>query len=118
MLFIVGLVGIVVFTIQVYKTAAGTGRNAGGWAALTAAIGILLQLIIPIFIGVFIGLYYTLLNGGTEGIPDWVTTFATAVGIGGIILSFVGMYLIMRHVMVVPESSGKLANVPPPPEFQ
>jgi hypothetical protein len=118
MLFIVGLVAIVVFTIQVYKTAAGTGRNAAGWAALTAAVGVLLQLIVPFFVGLLIGLYYTLLNGGTEGIPDWFNAFATAVGIGGLVLSFVAMYWIMRVVMVVPEPPKGIANVPPPPKFQ
>lgn len=117
MLFIVGLVGIVVFTIQVYKTAQGTGRNAAGWAALTAGIGIVIQLVIPFFIGIVIGLYYTLLNGGTEGIPEWVFTFSTAMGIAGIILSFVGMYLIIRHVMKVPEITSTSDSVPPPPYF-
>ena len=116
MLSIVGIVAIVVFTIQVYKTASGTERNGPAWAAVNLVIGIGIQFVLPMIIGIVIGIYYIASGTPVEQLESEITTLATFIGIFGIVLSIVGMWLIMKHVSKVKDDDPKGAP-PPPPTF-
>lgn len=121
MLFIAGIVAILVFTIQVYKTAVGTERNAPLWALLTAGVGIVFQFVVPFIIGIVLVVYY--LATGTP--PDQLegtmfTGLATILNVACLILSIVGMVLVSKHVSKiredVPANTGSMPP-PPPPSF-
>ncbi len=116
MLSILGIVAIVVFTIQVYKTAAGTERNAPLWAFATARVGIVVQFVIPIIIGLMLGIYYISSGMSPEEMQSEIGGIATLIGVGGIVLSIVGMWLVMKHVSNVVDD-GSNVNSPPPPAF-
>ncbi len=118
MLFIGGIIAIVVFTIQVFKTAQGTGRNAPLWAVLTAAIGIGFQFVIPIFLGIVLAVYYLATGSPTESLERDIQGPATIIGVVSIILSIVGMVLVSKHVSkVIDVPVGSVDAPPPPPTF-
>jgi drug/metabolite transporter (DMT)-like permease len=117
MLTILGLVAIVVFTVQVYKTAAGTERNAPLWAAMTAVIGIALQFVVPILFGVVLAVYYIATGTPVENLESEMFGGALLISIAGIVLSIVGMVLAMKHVSKVKDDEPAAKAPPPPPTF-
>jgi len=118
MLTIIGIVALVVFTIQVYKTAAGTGRNAAAWAAITAVIGISIQFVFPVIIGIAIGIYYAATGTPVDRIEIEMFGLLTIISILGIVLSLVGMWLVTKHVSkVIDDDPRAVAPPPPPPTF-
>ena len=117
MIGIVALIAIVVFTIQVYKTANGTGRNGALWALLTAAVGVAFQLVIPFIAGIVLAISYLTMGSTPETIESDITGPATIIGILGIFISVVGMVLISKHVSKVPDDPPMTAAPPPPPQF-
>lgn len=117
MLSILGIVAIVVFTIQVYKTADSNNRNAAGWAILTALLGVGIQFMLPVFIGLAFGIYIAATGGDIEGIEASYYGLFAVIGVAGIILSIVGMYLVMKYVSRVPDEAPGGSAPPPPPTF-
>lgn len=118
MLTILGIVAIIVFTIQVYKAAKSTERNAGLWALVCALVGFGFQWILPIAIGIVIGFYYAMTGMSMENIQTEIAGPATIIGILGLILSIVGMVLIAKHVSKVKaDIPADRAAPPPPPTF-
>ena len=115
MLSIVGIVAIVVMTIQAYKTAAGTERNAPLWAGLTAVIGIGIQFVLPVMIGIGFGIYLAASGTSTDDLGGGYYGLFTVIGLAGIVLSLVGMWLVIRHVSNVPDDDPAIASPPPPP---
>lgn len=115
MIGIFGLIAIVVFTIQVYKTANGTGRNGALWALLTAAVGFGFQLVIPFVFGMIIAIVYLVGGSSPETLESDINMPATLVGIAGLVISVVGMVLISKHVSKVPDDPPMSASTPPPP---
>ena len=115
MLGIIALIAVVIFTIQVYKTANGTGRNGALWALLTAAVGIALQLVIPFIIGIVLAVVYLGMGSSPEALQSDMMGLATLIGIVCMVLSIVGMVLISKHVSKVPDDPPMSAAVPPPP---
>lgn len=116
MLSIVGLVAIIVITIQVYKSAASTDRNAAGWAALTFVVGFGIQFVIPVMIGVMYGIYLAA-TGSTTDVDAGFLGLMSIVGLGGIVFSIVGMWLIAKHVSKVKDDGVNPQAPPPPPTF-
>lgn len=116
MLTIVGIVAIVVMTIQAYKTAASTERNAAGWAVITVVIGIGLQFVVPILIGIALGIYYVSTGVPVEDIQNRMLGPAVIISIVGIVLSIIGMGLVMKFVSRVKDDDPAVAP-PPPPTF-
>jgi hypothetical protein len=109
------LVAIVVFAIQVYKTATSTGRNAPIWTVVTVFVGFTIQFVLPFFVGLGIGIYYAV-----TGKPmDLMFGLLTLVDVLGLVLSVVGMSLVMKHVSKVPDDdTSSLGPAPPsPPRF-
>lgn len=117
MLGIIALIAIVVFTIQVYRTASGTGRNAALWAVLTAVVGVGLQIVLPILIGIVLAVYFVATGTPPENIESAITGPATIIGFICLALSIVGMVLIAKHVGKVPDDPIGTAKPPPPPTF-
>ena len=117
MLMILGIVAIVVFTIQVYKSARSNNRDARGWAALTAVIGLGLQFAVPVFVGFAMGIYLVASGTPLEDLQTGYFGLFTVVGVVGIVLSIVGMYLVMNHVSRIPDERPETAPPPPPPTF-
>lgn len=114
MLGIAALIAIVVFTIQVYKTASGIGRNAPLWALLTAVVGFGLQIVLPILFGVVMAVYYVATGTPPDDIEGAITGPTTLIGFIGLILSIVAMYLIAKHVGKVPDDPPSVAGPQPP----
>jgi putative Mn2+ efflux pump MntP len=115
MLFILGIVAIVVFTIQVYKTASGNGRNAPVWAGITAVIGVGGQFILPFIVGIALGIYLAATGGDFENLEGRYFGLWTIVGIAGIVFSIFGMWLVMKHVSKIVDDGTAQMNPPPPP---
>ena len=115
MIGIAALIAIVVFTIQVYKTANGTGRNGALWALLTAAVGVAFQLVIPFVAGIVLAIAYLATGSAPETIESDITWPATIIGILGIVVSVAGMVLISKHVSKVPDDPPMATAAPPPP---
>jgi hypothetical protein len=115
MIGLLALVAIVVFTIQVYKSANGTGRNGALWALLTAAVGIGFQLVIPFTVGIVLAIVYLAMGSTAETIESDINLPASLIGIFGLIVSVVGMVLISKHVSKVPDDPPMAAVTPPPP---
>ena len=117
MISILGFVAIIIFTIQVYKAAKSTERNAGLWAMICAVVGFGLQFVVPIAFSMVLAIYYTLTGTPPEGLEDELTGPATIIGILGLILSIVGMVLIAKHVSKVTTETMTTVAPPPPPNF-
>jgi hypothetical protein len=115
MIGIFALIAIVVFTIQVYKNANGTGRNGALWALLIAGVGIGFQLVIPFIVGIVFAIVYLPTGSTPETIESDITLPASLIGIFGLIISIVGMVLISKHLSKVPDDMPISASVPPPP---
>jgi putative Mn2+ efflux pump MntP len=117
MLGIAGLVAIVVFTYQAYKTAAGTDRNPILWSVATAAIGIGFQFFIPLLIGIVLAIYYMATGTPAERLEDEISGIAGVFGLVCLVLSIVGMVLVMKHVSKVRDDGSDAMAPPPPPNF-
>jgi hypothetical protein len=118
MLGIIALIAVVVFTIQVYRTASGIGRNAFLWAGLTAAVGFGFQIVIPVIVSVVLAVVYVASGTPPEELEGALLGPASIIGIVCLILSFVGMVLIAKHVGTVPSDPvGREKPPPPPPSF-
>ena len=117
MLGIFGIVAIIVLTIQAYKTAVSTERNAVLWATINAVIGVGVQLIIPVFFGIILAVYYLATGTPETEIESAITGPASIIGILCLILSIVGMVLVNKHVAKVKDDSAIGPGPPPPPSF-
>jgi len=115
MLGLLGIIAIVVFTIQVYKTAKNTDRNAALWALLTVGIGVALQFIIPFFIGIVLVIYYMMTGTPADRLETEISGLAMVLNVVCIALSIVGMVLVMKHVSKVRDDPPMSAASPPPP---
>ena len=120
MIAILCLIAVFVATYFIAKTANETGRSGILWGLLTLSVGLGFQLIIPICIGILVGI--VLMATGTP--PDQIESafsgwWTMLLGIGTIVLSFVGIGLIMKQVSKIPEDAlmSPVAPPPPPPSF-
>lgn len=113
MLTILGLIAVVAMTVQVYKTARDTNRNAVVWALMTLAVGLGFQLVVPLLIGIVIGVVMMASGSSQAEIQTAILPAAAIVGIVCLVLSFAGMWLIARQVSKIPED----AAPPAPPTF-
>lgn len=116
---IIGLVILIVGTIQVYKTARRNGHLPGRWALLNLGLGIVLQLVIPIGITMVIALAIAGAVQDASAITpiqfEKIAFYGRVVGIVGVVLSIVPLILILRHVLRVPDRPVAIDALPPPP---
>ena len=117
MLSILGIVVIIVATYQVYKTAGDTGRNAALWAIITFLIGAGLQIALPIIAVMIIGVIY-LVSGTPEArLQEALSGLSIVITLVCLVLSFVGVWLILRQVSKIPEEKTFVAPPAPPTDF-
>ncbi len=116
MLSILGFIAVFIAAYFVYKTAKDTGRNAVGWALLTLAVGIGIQIMLPILIGFVIGMAMMISGSSVADIQESIEPAAIIISLVCLALSFVGIWLIMRRVSVLPEDESFVAP-PQPPTF-
>lgn len=115
MLSIIGLIILVVASIQAYKAAKGYRRNGVAWALITFGVGVGIQLIIPLIFGIIYGI--VLAAGGMtspQQMQEAIMIPAVIVSIVCIVLSVVAVFLILRYLSRVPEN--RPFTPPPPPE--
>jgi hypothetical protein len=114
---LLGLIAIVILTIFVYRTAKDTGRNAVGWAMLVVVVGFGLQIVAPIVIATILVIYLAATTAAYETeIQNW-NGVLSVVGIFCLVLSFVGMWLVLKTVSKIPDEASDRAAPPPPPMF-
>jgi len=121
---ILGLVAVIVATYLTYKTARDNGRNGVLWAILTVAVGLGAQWILPFVATMILVVYYAMSPPTSQNTyagnrqMEELESFALIFGILGLIISFIGLWLIMRFVSRIPEDGpGSSAPPPPPPSF-
>jgi len=112
MLTIIGLIFVIVATFFTYKTAKTNGRT-GLWALATFGIGIALQIVLPVLVGIIVAVYYVAMGLPTEDLSRSIEGAALSLGFVALILSFVGMFLVLRHV--IQPLDEPLDLLPPPP---
>ena len=116
MLSIIGIVAIVVFGIQIYKSAVSTERNAAAWTIAGVLTGIGIQFVIPIVVGICVGIYIAVTNTSADSV---LYGLMEVVGIAGIVFSIVGMWIIWKRASIVKdENTSGTAAPPPPPMFR
>lgn len=121
---ILGLVAVIVATYHVYKTARDNERNGVLWAFLTVVVGLGAQWVLPIIATMVLAISYAM-SPPTSRNPyaanqqmEELESFAFIFGIAGLVVSFIGLWLIMRFVSRIPEEGpGSSAPPPPPPTF-
>jgi uncharacterized membrane protein len=116
MLTIIGLIAVIIATYFTYKTANDNGRSGPLWALATFGVGFGLQFIVPILIGIVMGVILISSGMSAEDIGENINGIAAILGIVLLFLSFIGIWLIMRHVAKLPEDV-QVGSVPPPPTF-
>jgi hypothetical protein len=118
MLGIAGFVAMIVMIYQTFKTARDNSRNGVLWALASFGVGITFQFIVPIVLGVVLALIIVAkgVSDPTE-LQSQIMGPANIIGIACLALSFVGMWLIYRHVSKVPDFPISAEGPPPPPEF-
>ena len=116
MLSIIGIVAIVVLTIQVYKAAKNTERNAAMWAILNACVGIGFQFVIPFFIGLILAVVWVA-KGTSDPVELQSRIYGPAlvIGIVSLVISIAGMVVIFKIVSRVPDRPAATMPPPPPP---
>ncbi|MEP7039748.1 MAG: hypothetical protein ABI891_15550 [Acidobacteriota bacterium] len=116
MLSILGFIAVFITAYFVYKTAKDTGRGAVAWSLITIAVGLGLQIVLPVLIGVFVGLIMVASGNSVVEIQESVQSAGIIIAIACLVLSFVGIALIIRHVAKIPEEES-FVPPPSPPDF-
>lgn len=114
MLSILGIVAVVVLAIQIYKTAAGNGRNAPLWTFISVVIGIGLQFVVPMLAGIVLAVYLLITGTPQENLESAMFGMLTVISILGIVLSIAGMAVVAKYVARIKDDE-PAASVPPPP---
>jgi hypothetical protein len=119
MLTLFGIIAIVIFTFQAYKSARDTERNAPIWALMTALAGIAFQFVIPFFIGLIIVVFYIATGKPVENLESALMGPGFIIGIVFLVLSFVAMFLILKQSAQIKDDppASEAAQPPPPPTF-
>lgn len=113
---LIGLIAIVIFATQVYKASKDSGRSELSWTMLTIGIGLALQYLVPIVIGFMIGIYIAIAGpNSVETVNPFGIFFI--IEIVCLILSFIGMLAVLKHVSSIPEDAELVDGPPPPSQF-
>jgi uncharacterized membrane protein len=116
MLSILSLITVFIATYYTYKNASDTNRNAGRWALLTFAVGFGFQIIVPGIILFIIAFAMTPSGKPLTMSKQFPWSIDIIISLLGLLASFIGIWLIMRHVSTIPDE--EVFNAPPvPPNF-
>jgi hypothetical protein len=112
---IIGIAAIIVFAIQVYKTAVSTEHNAPLWTGATVLIGLAVQYVLPFFSGLAIGIFYVLSHRPLENLGADMFGVFTIIDIAALVLSLIAMGRVMKHVGKIKDDDHSSPYQPPPP---
>ena len=115
---LISLIAVILVTYHVFKTARDNGRSAIGWAVLTVGVGLGFQWILPIFIGIVLAVYYMSTGMSVDELQAALETPAMLITFACFGLSFIGMFLILKFVMKIPDDPVRSDVPPPPPSFE
>lgn len=116
MLGIIALVAVFIAAYFAYKTAAGNGRSGPLWALATLAVGLGFQIVIPIMIGIVLALVYMAMGTPADELQQEMSGVAGIIGIVSLVFSFIGIWLVLRHVAKLPDDP-PVEKLPSPPVF-
>ncbi|MDQ2746956.1 MAG: hypothetical protein M3T96_06830 [Acidobacteriota bacterium] len=116
MITILGFIAVFIAAYFIYKAAKDTGRNAVGWALMTLAVGFGLQIFLPVIIVFIIALGMAISGKPLTSIEQLPWSLDMIITLIGWVLSFVGIWLIIRRVSTIPEDESFIAP-PSPPTF-
>lgn len=115
---VLGLIAIGIFSVQVYKTAQSTERSGGGWAVLTAGLGIFFQFVLPLILTVALLIFYMVTENDPVRYFEESSGILWIINVVSLILSVVAMAMVSKHVSkVIDIPVGTGAPPPPPPTF-
>ncbi|HCA59929.1 MAG TPA: hypothetical protein DEP46_18335 [Blastocatellia bacterium] len=115
MLSLLGIIAIVIFAIHTFRSANSNGRNGGLWAFISVAVGIALQWVVPLVASMVIAIFYIASGSNIDTIEQDIMWPAVVISFAGLGLSFLGMWLVLRHVSQIPDEEPLTASGPPPP---
>lgn len=101
-----------------YHNAKESGRNGALWASATIAIGVGFQVVIPVTVGGIAGFVF-FSNVNESSVEEFGKRFGgilAVVRIVTLLLSFVGMWLVLRRA-ATPLRFDAVEPPPPPPKF-
>jgi hypothetical protein len=116
MISILGLIAVFIAAYFVYKSARDTGRNAVGWSLLTVVAGIGLQIVLPGIIFFIIAALMAISGKPIRDVDDLPFGTTILVSIVGWAASIIGIWLILRHVSLIPDEE-TFDSSPAPPTF-
>lgn len=116
MLSILGFIAVFIAAYFVYKTAKDNGRGAVGWSLITVAVGFGLQIVLPILIGILVGLVMISTGSSAAKMQEDIQSWSIIIAVACLVLSFIGIALIIRHVAKIPEEES-FVQPPLPPDF-
>lgn len=116
MLTLLGFIAVFIATYYIYKTAKDTNRRAIGWALLTLAVGFGLQIIFPAIILIIIAIAMSVSGKPLTNIDQLPWSLDMIISLTGLAASFIGIWLIIRRVSLIPEDEFFVAP-PSPPNF-
>jgi len=117
MLSIIGLVILVVATIQAYKAAGDSGRSPVKWAFITFGIGFGIQIILPLFIGIVLGIIWISGGKSPEQLQEAIDVPSIIIGIVCLVLSVIAVFLVLRYLSKIPEEKSFTPPPQPPENF-
>lgn len=115
MLSLLGIIAIVIFAVHTFRSANSNGRNGGLWAFVSVAVGIALQWVVPLVASMVIAIFYIASGSNIDTIEQDIMWPAVVISFAGLGLSFLGMWLVLRHVSQIPDEEPFTASGPPPP---
>ena len=106
---------VVVATFFVFKTAGDMNRNRFLWSAINLAVGLGFQFVIPLIVLVLLVVVMRVSGTARDKLEEGISGPAFFIYLAGILLSFIGMFLVLRHVAKLPEDDPVVIAPPPPP---
>lgn len=115
MIGILGIIFVIVAPIFIYRSAKQNGHKPVFWTLIALAVGIGFQIIVPMIVGIILAVVLVGMGHSPNSIEPTIQGYSLIIGLPCLILSFVGVFLVMRRVNKAKKSD---AGLPPaPPEF-
>jgi predicted histidine transporter YuiF (NhaC family) len=112
---IIGLAAIIIFSIQVYRSARDNGRNAPLLAFINIAVGLAAQWLLPFMAMVAIVIFRLAGDYSIETFDSDMAGYALLLSFVGFVVSIVGMLQILKKASKIVEQSFDVSDGPPPP---
>ena len=117
MLGILALIAVFISAYYAYKTANGTGRSGPLWALATLGVGLGCQIVLPVLVGLILGIVYVVTGTPVSDLQQKIAGITMIISFVALFLSFVGIWLVLRHISKIPEDRPGTPIPPPPPTF-